>query len=123
MVSKKLIFINKLLKNTPTIRKADKELNSEFQERQLSQMLSPREVSERVMSIVSEVLSLDEPPGLDLDLRKDLNADSLDLLTLFMTLEDEFGGSIPEDEVESISTVGDIIEYINGRIAAEQPES
>ncbi len=86
-------------------------------------MLSPREVSERVMSIVSEVLSLDEPPGLDLDLRKDLNADSLDLLTLFMTLEDEFGGSIPEDEVESISTVGDIIEYINGRIAAEQPES
>ncbi len=89
----------------------------------MSQMLSPREVSERVMSIVSEVLSLDEPPGLDLDLRKDLNADSLDLLTLFMTLEDEFGGSIPEDEVESISTVGDIIEYINGRIAAEQPES
>ncbi len=123
MVSKKLIFINELSKNTPTIRKADKELNSEFQERQLSQMLSPREVSERVMSIVSEVLSLDEPPGLDLDLRKDLNADSLDLLTLFMTLEDEFGGSIPEDEVESISTVGDIIEYINGRIAAEQPES
>lgn len=89
----------------------------------MSQMLSPREVSERVTSIVSEVLSLDEPPGLDLDLRKDLNADSLDLLTLFMTLEDEFGGSIPEDEVESISTVGDIIEFINGRIAAEQPES
>ncbi len=86
-------------------------------------MLSPQEVSERVMSIVSEVLSLDEPPGLDLDLRKDLNADSLDLLTLFMTLEDEFGGSIPEDQVESISTVGEIIDYINGRIAAEQPES
>lgn len=89
----------------------------------MSQMLSPQEVSERVMSIVSEVLSLDEPPGLDLDLRKDLNADSLDLLTLFMTLEDEFGGSIPEDQVENISTVGDIIEFINGRIAAEQPES
>ncbi len=89
----------------------------------MSQMLSPQEVSERVMSIVSEVLSLDEPPGLDLDLRKDLNADSLDLLTLFMTLEDEFGGSIPEDQVESISTVGEIIDYINGRIAAEQPES
>ena len=89
----------------------------------MSQMLSPQEVSGRVMSIVSEVLSLDEPPGLDLDLRKDLNADSLDLLTLFMTLEDEFGGSIPEDEVESISTVRDIIDYINGRIAAEQPES
>lgn len=89
----------------------------------MSQKLSPQEVSERVMSIVSEVLSLDDPPDLDLDLRKDLNADSLDLLTLFMTLEDEFGGSIPEDEVESISTVRNIIDYINGRIAAEQPES
>ena len=89
----------------------------------MSQKLSPQEVSERVQSIVSEVLSLDEPPSLDVDLRKDLNADSLDLLTLFMTLEDEFGGSIPEDEVESISTVRNIIDYINGRIAAEQPET
>ncbi len=40
-----------------------------------------------------------------------------------MTLEDEFGGSIPEDQVENISTVRNIIDYINGRIAAEQPES
>lgn len=89
----------------------------------MSQALSPQEVTERVLSIVSEVLSLDQPPSLDLDLREDLNADSLDLLTLFMTLEDEFGGSIPEDEVENISTVRNIIDYINGRIAAEQPES
>ncbi len=89
----------------------------------MSQALSPQEVTERVLSIVSEVLSLDQPPSLDLDLREDLNADSLDLLTLFMTLEDEFGGSIPEDQVENISTVRNIIDYINGRIAAEQPES
>ncbi len=89
----------------------------------MSQSLSPQEVTERVLSIVSEVLSLDQPASLDLDLREDLNADSLDLLTLFMTLEDEFGGSIPEDEVENISTVRNIIDYINGRIAAEQPES
>ncbi len=89
----------------------------------MSQALSPQEVTERVLSIVREVLSLDQPPSLDLDLREDLNADSLDLLTLFMTLEDEFGGSIPEDQVENISTVRNIIDYINGRIAAEQPES
>lgn len=89
----------------------------------MSRSLSPQEVTERVLSIVSEVLSLDQPASLDLDLREDLNADSLDLLTLFMTLEDEFGGSIPEDEVENISTVRNIIDYINGRLAAEQPES
>ncbi|HSS64993.1 MAG TPA: acyl carrier protein [Gammaproteobacteria bacterium] len=88
----------------------------------MSEKLSSNEVSERVISITSEVLSLDEPPTLDMDLRNDLNADSLDLLTLFMTLEDEFGGSIPEDQVESITTLRDIADYINGRIAAEQPE-
>lgn len=89
----------------------------------MSRSLSSQEVTERVLSIVSEVLSLDQPASLDLDLREDLNADSLDLLTLFMTLEDEFGGSIPEDEVENISTVRNIIDYINDRLAAEQPES
>ena len=88
----------------------------------MSERLSPQEVSERVVSITSEVLSLEEPPTLEMDLRKDLNADSLDLLTLFMTLEDEFGGSIPEDEVDNISTLRDIVDYVNGRIAAEQPE-
>lgn len=88
----------------------------------MSEKLSPEEVSERVLSITSEVLSLDEPPTLDMDLRKDLNADSLDLLTLFMTLEDEFGGSISEDQVENIASLGDIVNYINGRIAEEQPE-
>lgn len=88
----------------------------------MSERLSPQEVTERVVSITREVLSVDEPLDLDNDLRKDLNADSLDLLTLFMTLEDEFGGSIPEVEAAKISTVRNIVEYINGRIAAEQPE-
>jgi acyl carrier protein len=84
--------------------------------------LSPQEVSERVVSITSEVLSLDRRPPIDVDLRKDLKADSLDLLTLFMTLEDEFGGSIPAEEAGKISTLRGIIEYVNGRIAAEQSE-
>lgn len=88
----------------------------------MSEHLSPQEVSERVLSITSEVLSIEEPLGLEMDLRKDLNADSLDLLTLFMTLEDEFGGSIPEEEAEKIATLKEIVEYINGRIAAEQAE-
>ena len=84
--------------------------------------MSPQDVSERVISITSEVLSLDQPLPMDADLRKDLNADSLDLLTLFMTLEDEFGGSIPEEEAGKISTLREIIKYVNGRIAAEQSE-
>ena len=88
----------------------------------MSEKLSAQEVTDRVLSITAEVLSVDPPLSLDMDLRKDLNADSLDLLTLFMTLEDEFGGTIPETEAEKISTLRDIIDYINGRIAAEQAE-
>ena len=74
------------------------------------------------MSITSEVLSLDQPPPLDVDLRKDLNADSLDLLTLFMTLEDEFGGTIPEEEAGKIATLREIIDYVNGRMSTENSE-
>ncbi len=88
----------------------------------MSDRLSPNAVSERVLAVTTEVLSLEQPPTLEMDLRKDLSADSLDLLTLFMTLEDEFGGSIPEEEARKISTLRDIVEYVNGRIAAEQPE-
>lgn len=88
----------------------------------MNEKLSSEEVSERVVSVANEVLPQEKPLTLDLDLRKDLEADSLDLLTLFMTLEDEFGGTIPEADVEKISTLRGIIEYINGRMAAEQPE-
>ena len=59
-------------------------------------MVSSREqsgVEVRVVSVVREVLAIEgEPPALDSSLVEDLGADSLDLLSLFMALEDEFGG-------------------------------
>lgn len=42
----------------------------------------------------------------------DLNADSLDIVDLVMALEDEFGVSIPDEDAESIKTVGDAVSYI-----------
>lgn len=42
----------------------------------------------------------------------DLGADSLDLVDLVMSFEDEFGIEMPEDEIENIKTVGDIVKYI-----------
>ena len=56
-------------------------------------------------------------------LRDDLDADSLSLIMLFMALEDEFGGTIPEEDFDKISTLGDIIYYINGRVAEAASES
>ena len=43
---------------------------------------------------------------------EDLGADSLDVVDLVMSIEDEFDVEIPEDQVENIKTVGDIVKYI-----------
>lgn len=43
------------------------------------------------------------------DIVKDLGADSLDVVELLISLEDEFGVSIPEDDIVNVKTVGDIV--------------
>ena len=42
----------------------------------------------------------------------DLGADSLDVVDIIMSLEEEFGVEIPDDQVENMKTVGDIVKYI-----------
>ena len=44
---------------------------------------------------------------------KDLGADSLDVVQLMMNLEDEYGISLPEGEVEGVKTVQDIVDMMN----------
>ena len=48
-------------------------------------------------------------------LKDDLNADSLDLFQIIMSLEEEFGIEIPTEDTESINTIGDIEKYLNSR--------
>ena len=47
-------------------------------------------------------------------LADDLGADSLDVVDLLMSIEDEFEVEIPDEEVENIKTVGALVEYIEG---------
>ncbi len=42
----------------------------------------------------------------------DLGADSLDLVDLVMSFEDEFGVEMPDEDIESIKTVGDVVKFI-----------
>ena len=83
-------------------------------------MVSTKEqssVEKRVLTVVREVLAIEgEPPALDSSLIEDLGADSLDLLSLFMALEDEFGGTINEEDTEGLATLRDIVESISGRM-------
>ena len=48
-------------------------------------------------------------------LKEELNADSLDLFQIIMSLEEEFGIEIPTEDTESISTIGDIENYISSK--------
>lgn len=74
-------------------------------------------VESRVLSVVREVLAIEgDSPALDSSLVEDLGADSLDLLSLFMALEDEFGGTISEEETEGLTTLRDIVECISGKL-------
>ena len=47
--------------------------------------------------------------------KDDLGADSLDLFELVMALEEEFGVEIPSEDLPSIVTVNDVVEYLKGK--------
>ena len=49
----------------------------------------------------------------------DLDADSLDLVEVVMSLEDRFGISIPEDELEGVETIGQAVDMVQARTADE----
>ena len=70
-------------------------------------------VEQEVIDIVVEQLGVDkEDVGLSKSFVEDLNADSLDLTELIMTLEERFGCEISEEEAEKLKTVGDVVNYI-----------
>lgn len=70
-------------------------------------------VFEKVRTILVDQLDVEEEKvALEASITEDLGADSLDVVDLVMSLEDEFGVEIPDDQVENIKTVGDIVKYI-----------
>ena len=74
-------------------------------------------IRKRVESTIVGVLKINaDELGADKRSREDLGADSLDSVTLVMALEDEFGGSINDNDAKSLATVGDVITYINRRV-------
>ena len=70
-------------------------------------------VFEKLKAILVEQLDVDEDAvTMEASLADDLNADSLDLVDLVMSVEDEFEVEVPDDAIEGIKTVGDIVNYI-----------
>ncbi len=72
-------------------------------------------IFERVKDVIGEQLGIEDLDTITMETTfiEDLGADSLDIVELIMALEEEFDLEIPEAEAEKVSTVGDVVEYIN----------
>ena len=70
-------------------------------------------VADKVIELISKQLnrSIEEVTS-DKEIVKDLGADSLDVVEMLMSLEEEFNISVPEEDAVNIKTVGDIVNLI-----------
>ena len=70
-------------------------------------------VFEKVRAIIADQLDIDEDDiTLSSDIQSDFGADSLDIVDMIMSLEDEFEIELPDEEVENMKTVGDVVRFI-----------
>ena len=78
------------------------------------------DIQERVLKVVKQALDLEPAAALNVDasITDELASDSIDEVTLFLALEDEFNDTIPEKEIEQLKTIRNIVSYIKGRIEA-----
>ena len=71
---------------------------------------------ERMKEIIAEQLNLDASEiKADTSFKDDLGADSLDLFEVVMSLEEEYDGEIPPEEVANLTTVEEVMEYMKSK--------
>lgn len=70
---------------------------------------------ERVVEIIKEQLNFEGEITEESSFKDDLGADSLDLFELVMAFEEEYGVEIPSEDLEQITTVGAVIEYMKSK--------
>jgi len=77
------------------------------------------QVEEKVKAIIVEKLGVDEADiKHEASFTNDLGADSLDIVELVMEFEKQFGVTIPDEDAEKISTVGDAVTYLEAKVSA-----
>ena len=71
---------------------------------------------EKMKEMIADQLSVDEDKiTLESNFKDDLDADSLDLFELVMALEEEYGVEIPSEDLEKITTVGAVMDYLKSK--------
>lgn len=73
-------------------------------------------IFEKIAAILADQLDVEAADiTMTTDIVDDLGADSLDIVDLVMTLEDEFDLEIPDEDIETVRTVGDLVKYLEDR--------
>ncbi len=81
--------------------------------------MSVTNVEDRVRAIIVDQLAVEaDKVKKEASFIEDLGADSLDIVELVMTMEEEFDMDIPDEEAEKLKTVGDVISYVAAKQSA-----
>ena len=70
-------------------------------------------MKERILEIIAEQFNMDvNELDEDMNFQDDLNADSIELVELVMTIEEEFETEVSEEDLEKLKTIGDVIDFV-----------
>ena len=74
-------------------------------------------IFEKVQKLLAEALNIDDPAKITMQshIVQDLGADSLDMVELLMSLEDNFGITVPDEKANELVTVEAIVKYIESQ--------
>lgn len=75
--------------------------------------MTEQEIYDKIAKLIEERFELPaDQISMKLDFKKDLDADSIDIVEFILELEDTFGAEIPDEDAEKLVTVGDAVTYI-----------
>ena len=78
--------------------------------------MAKEEIFDKLKELFVDQLGVEEDEvTMEASMQDDLGADSLDLVDLVMSVEEEFGVKVADEDLENIKTVGDIVNYIEDR--------
>ena len=78
--------------------------------------MTDQQIFDRIVTIIQERQGEDFVVTENLSLKDDLNADSVDLMEFVLTIEDEFGIEIGDEEIDNLQSVADVLAIIKNRI-------
>ena len=78
--------------------------------------MTDQQIFDRIVTIIQERQGEDFVVTENLSLKDDLDADSVDLMEFVLTIEDEFGIEISDEEIDNLNSVADVLAIIKNRI-------